>query len=190
MKKILISLIIGIIIGAVGMGIVGTQVFNLFGGAPKITNTYINGIIKDASDLNSAVLCHSGLVTYEQGKIPFINKKSFGMKYTANIRAGVDIEEIDIDVSEEKKTVTVDLPEPEIQSMEIDPDSIEFVDEKFVLLKGNEKEDVTKAISEAKKDAKKKAGIPELLDRAADNAEEMISGLLKPAIGNYDLVIK
>lgn len=49
MKKILISLIIGIIIGAVG-----------------------TGIIKNANDLNSATLRYNGLVTCEQGKIPFI----------------------------------------------------------------------------------------------------------------------
>ncbi len=189
MKRILISLIIGIVIGAVGMAILGTQVSNLFSSNPEITTSYISGIIEEGNDLNSAELQYSGLVTYEEGKIPFIDKKGFGMKYNATVRAGIDVKKIDIDVSDADKTVTVELPEPEIQSLEIDPDSIEFFDQKFALFKGDEKEDVTKAVSEARKDAEKKTVTSDLLNKAADNAKKTIYGLLEPAIGDYELVV-
>ena len=171
------------------MAILGTQVSNLFSSNPEITTSYISGIIEEGSDLNSAELQYSGLVTYEEGKIPFIDKKGFGMKYNATVRAGIDVKKIDIDVSDADKTVTVELPEPEIQSLEIDPDSIEFFDQKFALFKGDEKEDVTKAVSEARKDAEKKTVTSDLLNKAADNAKKTIYGLLEPAIGDYELVV-
>lgn len=59
-------------------------------------------------------------------KVPF-TKKSFFVCYDGSIKAGIDVQEIGIDVK--GKTITVTLPPAEILSHEIDRESIEVLDE-------------------------------------------------------------
>ena len=53
------------------------------------------------------------------------------------------------------KTITVTLPKAEIQDITIDPDSLEFYDEKIALFNPQNKEDTVTALQAAKEDAEK-----------------------------------
>lgn len=180
---ILIAIAIALIMGGVWL-----KTF-LFGKSePKITADYITGKLDVASELTTAELTYNGLVTYEDGSIPFLTKKGFTMKYTATVKAGIDFSKIEVNVT--GKTVEVTLPEAEVLSSHVDPNTIEFFDESFAIFNWRDNEDVTQAISIAEGDVKANADMDELKKKSEGQAEKLIRGLLQDAIGERELVIK
>ena len=124
------------------------------------------------------------------GKIPFITKKSFVMYYNATLRAGVDLSEVEVKERGNDKIV-VKLPHATIQGTpNIDPNSIEFKDEKKAILNQNKKEDVAEALAEAKEDLESNPSIDItlLLQRADEHAEELVHMLLDDTYDNLSLI--
>lgn len=130
------------------------------------------------SDLTTARLDYRGLIKYSEGEIKYITQKSFSMIYDAKITAGIDLSQADVSV--EGNSIKVTLPQPEIQDITIDPDSLEFYDEQLALFNWTEKEDTQKAMSYAKEDAAAKAEQIDLLGQASEQAENVIANLLLP----------
>lgn len=144
----------------------------------KISAASIEEKLSKCSDLTTARLNYRGIIRYEDGDIQFINKKSFSMIYDAHIKAGIDLSQADVSVNGKKITVTI--PKPEIQDIVVDPDSLEFYDEKFALFNWTKKEDTTEAMAAAKKDAEERAEQTELIGQAAEQARTVITTLLTP----------
>lgn len=155
---------------------------------PEITVAYISEQVRGLSELTTAELTYSGLVIYSEGDIPLITKKGFSMRYTANIRAGINFSKVKIDVKDDK--VTVNIPEVTVQSVDVDPESIEFYDERYALFNWTQKEDVIDAISIAKKDVSSHANITGLVKKAGEQAEIVIKSVLASNIGDRELVVK
>ncbi|MBR2825584.1 MAG: DUF4230 domain-containing protein [Solobacterium sp.] len=145
-----------------------------------ITSSFIESKLADCSDLTTCNLEYVDLVKYENGTIPFISKRSFSMIYQANIRAGVDLNKAEVRVS--PTTVTIKLPETEIQSIDVDTDSLRFYDEHFALFNWNDKEDISAAIKAAREDAEKNANLEKLKIQARRQAETVIYKLVKPVL--------
>ena len=110
------------------------------------------------------------------------------MTYEAQVKAGIDASAIEVEVTD--KEVVVTLPAAEIQMSYVNPDSIQFYDEKMALFNWTEKTDVTEAISSAEEDVAQKADIDGLLERASKQAEYIVKGLLEDAVGDLKLVVK
>lgn len=155
---------------------------------PDITVSYITGKLTDASDLITSELSYTGLVKYSDGNIPFLTQKEFSMIYNAEVKAGIDMSEVEIEVTEEKVIVT--LPEVKVISVDVDPNSIEFYDEKFAIFNWSDKQDAVEAIAAAEADVEANADIEELKTRARTQAETIITGILKDSIGERTLEIK
>ena len=155
---------------------------------PQITTTYISGKIESVSELTTAQMEYKGLVVYSDGNIPFLTQKGFSMIYTAKIRAGVDISQIQIDVTDEQVRITI--PDAVIQSVDVDPDSIEFYDEKYALFNWSDKEDVVDTLSIAKEDATANADASELIGKAKAQTISILRSILEDCIGNRELVIQ
>ena len=180
---ILIVLAVALIMGGVWL-----KTF-LFGKSePKITTDYITGKLDVASELTTAELNYTGLVTFQDGSIPFLTKKGFTMKYTATVEAGIDFSKIEVDVS--GKTVKVTLPETEIQSVKVDPNSIDFYDESFALFNWKDNEDVSDASAKAESDIQSNADMEGLKKKSEEQTEKLIRGLLEGAIGERELIIE
>ena len=145
-----------------------------------ILGVVIGYLLADCSDLTTCNLEYVDLVKYENGTIPFISKRSFSMIYQANIRAGVDLNQCEITVS--PSTVKIKLPETEIQSIDVDTDSLRFYDEHFALFNWNEKEDISAALKAAREDAEKNANLEKLKIQARRQAETVIYKLIKPVL--------
>lgn len=145
---------------------------------PKIDATAISEQLSKCSSLTTALLDYRGIVKYTDGEIAFINQKSFSMIYDAHVKAGVDLSQAEVVVS--GNTVTVTLPEAEIQDISVDPDSLEFYDEQFALFNWTNKEDTAKAIEYAREDALTKANASDILIQASEQAETAITTLLSP----------
>ena len=78
----------------------------------------------------------------------------------------------------------------EIQSVDIDEESIEFYDEKWALFNRSTKEDAIDMVSAAKEDVTKKADIESLLESASLQTKALVRGLLEDTIGERNLVIQ
>ena len=153
---------------------------------PDVTAGYVSSRIEEASELTTAKMIYNGLVTYEDGDIPFLTKKAFVMVYSADIRAGVDVSEIKFKVTEDE--VRIAIPKATVQSIAIDPDSIQFYDTRRALLNWSEREDVKEALQLAQENVETSADTAALLEEADKQAEKVISELLKDGIGERKIV--
>ena len=183
--KAIIACVMAIIFMLIGAGIYH-KVQSLIDDK-KVTTDYISGKLEDVGELTTQKLTYTGYASIEEGKIPFITKKGFSMKYNAVIRAGMEVEKFDIKVKE--KNVIVKIPHAEVLDVKVDSDSIEFYDEKFSLFNRTKKEDVTKAIGIAEDDVLKKADYSQLIENADEYAEELIIKILKGSVGDRERVV-
>lgn len=110
-------------------------------------------------------------------KIPF-TEKSFLLRWNGVIKAGVNVEEITTQINEATSTLLITLPAAEILSHEIDNDSVEVLDEKnnlFNSIKVEDKVSFDEQVAQEMEDRAIKNG---LLEKAQENAEEIITRLL------------
>ncbi len=140
--------------------------------------------LSKCSSLTTARLDYRGMIKYEEGDIPYINKKSFSMIYDAHIKAGIDLSQAKVEVNGKKIKVTV--PAPEIQDIVVSPDSLEFYDEKLALFNWTDREDTAKAIEYAEQDAAAKASQTDILTQASDQAKTVINTLITPISDSKD----
>lgn len=140
--------------------------------------------LSKCSSLTTARLEYRGMIKYEEGDIPYINKKSFSMIYDAHIKAGIDLSKANVEVTGKKIKVTV--PAAEIQDIVVAPDSLEFYDEKLALFNWTDREDTAKAMEYAKQDAAAKADQTDILAQASDQAKTVIETLIAPITDNKD----
>ncbi|MGN0481912.1 MAG: DUF4230 domain-containing protein [Lachnospiraceae bacterium] len=167
----------------------GYQTANFFNqkSEPKVSTTVIREQLKGCSDLTTAQLTYRGLIRYEDGEIPWINKKSFSMVYSAKLEAGMDLAKASVSISGKKVKVT--LPIVQLQSVEVQTDSIEFYDERSALFNWTEKEDTASAIELAKKDAEEHADVEGLQEKAVIQAQEVVKNLIEPLAEEYEVEV-
>lgn len=177
MKKIHIITAVIASIALITVGFMGARLLDK-SDEPKVTATSIEERLSKCSDLTTARLDYRGIIKYEEGDIQYINKKSFSMIYDARIKAGIDLSQAKVSVKDKK--ITISIPNPEIQDITVDPDSLEFYDEKLALFNWTKKQDTQKAMDKAKADATEKADQTDLLSQATEQAETVITTLLAP----------
>lgn len=152
-----------------------------------VTVEYLQKKLENTSKLMTAEMIYQGIYTVQSGKIPLITKNGFSMSYEATVSSGIDTSLILFEVTDDK--VTVYLPNATIQGIHVDPDSIQFFDEKKAIFNWSKKIDVTEAISQAEADAKSQANMEGINREAALNAKRVVDNLLSDAIGDRKLEV-
>ena len=185
MKKIY-RLLILILVLALAAG--GFYAYREYQARQKVTADVLTARLENASDLTTQKLIYNGVIESESGNIPFLTKDTFLMTYRAVVRAGFDVSKAEFDVSDDKVTIT--LPAMEIQEVAIDPDEIKTYNTSLTLIKPDEKVEMQKALVKAEEDTRAKAEEEGLLEAASENAETVIKGLFKDAVGEREIVIK
>lgn len=188
LKKLLKPIMFTVICLLIG-GVLGWNFHSWLTKEEPVDVDYLSGKLSDASELTTQTITYTSRVPMSSGAIPFINKKSFVMVYTATLRAGVDLSDVDIK-DQGNRRIVIKIPHATIQGTpNIDPTTIEFTDEKNSLLSWNKKEDVTEALAKAKEDvdSNDSINITLLLTRADDHAEELIHALLDDS---YDVDVR
>ena len=187
-KWVVVIMLVSALIG----GMCGWKIHAYFTKEDSIPVDYITAKLEDASELTTQTITYTSRVPVSDGSIPFITKKSFVMYYNATLRAGVDLS--DVKVHERgKDKIVVTLPHAVVQGTpNIDPNTIEFVDEKKALLNWNKKEDIAEALVRAKEDLESNPSIDMtlLLQRADEHAEELVHMLLDDAYANYEIIVQ
>lgn len=184
MKRILTAIICLLIGAAIAAG--GIYYMHLKA-QPVVDAKGLMERLEEASELTVAKNYYTGIVRFNEGSIPLINKNGFSMKYEAEIDAGFNLEDVTIEVTDDQVIVTV--PDAEIQSINIDPDSLEFYDNKTSIFKTDRKEATKKALQEAQKDAEKNATKKGLLEEADKRADVIFKGILEGGVGDREIVV-
>lgn len=186
-RQKVIALVSGIVLITLIVGIVLIAVI----ATPKVSSETLFPTMELIGELTTVELKYSGNKEYKDSGLPFLNRSDFLMTYEASLRAGINMEEVEIEVNNLTKTIYITLPDAEIQTVKVDPDSIKYYDEKFSLFNFNSKEDANKAQEQAEQEAKLQAEKMGVLEYANDHAEKLIIELLQNAVPKkYKIVIK
>jgi len=187
MKEVVIILIL--ILLAFFFGYLFSRHLNNESKKATVNSSFIEARLAECSDLTTCNLEYVDLVKYVSGTIPLFTKRSFSMIYQANIRAGIDLSEAKVTMTNKETIVT--LPETKIQSIDVDTETLRFYDEHFALFSWNDKEDISNAIKMAREDATEHANLDRLRDQARQQAEAVITKLIEPTLSDgRKLVIK
>ncbi len=112
--------------------------------------------------------------------------------YEGTIRMGIDFEKVQVKKNKKKKWIKILLPKAEIQDINVDTDSMEYI------FKSGSYETETvsgEAFQECNKDLQKKAeNAEELLEQAGENAKDAVNAFVQPlkeSLGeNYKVMVE
>ncbi len=155
--------------------------FNKEDATPIITSSLISSRIENAPDISSVKYMYTNFGKFENSEefkgitIPF-SQKSFIISYDGIIQAGISVDDIKVDVSENK--ILIDLPSAKILSHEIKEDSIEVFDETKNVFNQISIKDYADFTTEEKQKMEKKAIENGLLLEAQKEAEKTIKNIL------------
>lgn len=154
----------------------------VYNSEPEITTEQLNVMISESSELTSAKLNGKGYSIYEDEGIPIINRSDFMMIYDYTVRAGFDVKDVTVDVSNIAKTVTVKVPKSKILDVKVNSKSLQFYDEDFALFNVDEKEDLRSALTAAEVDVYKDSAASGILEYADKQSKTLIKGIIGGAI--------
>lgn len=151
----------------------------------QIDIAVINMGIQDIGELATVEYLYTDVGKFEDSakwfgkEIPFsFMEKSFIVKWDGCIKAGVDISKVKAQVNDATKEIVVPIPKAEILSHEIDEESMETLNEKNGFFNKITLEDIREFDIASKKNMEQRAIENGILDRAFDNAKNLISTLI------------
>ena len=169
-------------------------------GTPKITGDTIRESFGDLGELVAVEYLYTNANQYKNQNqvtifqwevgVPF-TAKSFLLSYDGRIKAGVDLSEVQVEVNETARTVTVTLPPAEIVSHEIFEDTFRVFDEKDGIFNRITLENYADFLSVQKEAMERRAESMGLFDSADRNAQSVIRSLLSslPGMESYRLTV-
>ncbi|MCR5656084.1 MAG: DUF4230 domain-containing protein [Butyrivibrio sp.] len=160
-----------------------------------VNTEVINDGLKNMGFLVTQEYYFTQVETYKKEKPIFKYFKSssvMAFSYDGSVTAGVDFEKIDISKDDTSKTITVNIPDSEIQTVIIDKDSFKKISEDDSLWNPLEIEDYNNAIKEFEEAAKKKAIESGILERSDDQAKKLIENFINnfPSVSDYKIEYK
>ncbi len=162
---------------------------------PQITGDLLASRLRSVQELVTVSYYYTNMGRFENQvdfygwKVPFTTK-SFIVSYDGVIKAGVDLEKLQVSIGDGEVTVT--LPESRIISHEIPEDSLEVFDESDNLFNHITIEDYTAFTQDQKSAMEQRAVDGGLLDRANQEARTAVDSLLRimPGLEEYTLTVK
>lgn len=152
----------------------------------QVDISVINAEIQDIGELATVEYLYTDAAKFEDPKklfgkeLPFeFTTKSFVVKWDGVIKAGVDITQVTEEADDTEKKIVVKLPKAKILSNDIDDDSVEVLDEKDGLFNSIKVEDVKSFDAVSKDDMEQRAIDQGILEKASQNAKEMIEHLIQ-----------
>ena len=128
--------------------------------------------------------------TKEKTFLKFITSSSeFMYSYDGAVMAGIDFEKIEIKTDEDRKIITVDMPDSEIQAVTIDKDTFKIYSEKDSLWNPLKLEDYNISLVEFEDAAKEKAIASGILGRSDEQARNLVRECISslPNTGEYTI---
>lgn len=162
---------------------------------PQITTDLIGQRLANVQELSTVAYFYTNMGRFENqldfyGWAVPLTRKSFIVSYDGTIKAGVNLADLTVQVSD--TAVTVTLPPATILSHEIPEDSIEIFDETHNIFNPIEISDYTGFTRDQKAEVETRAIENGLLVEAAQRAQTAVENLLAqmPGMDAYTLTIK
>ena len=185
--KVIFAVLLVVLIAIIGL-VLEAKVFNK---EEEASFDHLNLLLQKSSELTTAKLKIRGIENYKDAGAMIINRSDFIMVYSATVKAGINLKEVQIKPNKATKQVVAVMPEAKIFESHVDQNEIQYFDEKFALFNLDSKEDANKACALAEQDAIREAAATGILSFAETTAKEVIKGLLTPALPEgYTLVIE
>lgn len=140
--------------------------------------------IMEINKLSTIEYTYNAIVTkYKNDEVKDDNIEYY-VAYNGKVTAGIDFNEIKIDVDYKEKKIYVTLPNVEIHETNVDMGTLDYIHEKNVPEKNSISQEAYKL---CKNDLRERAQKEtELLSNAEENAKSAIEALLKPWIESVD----
>lgn len=187
--------IVAIIIVCLLIFFAGTQ-FASNSDEPKITSTGLTQQLQDIEELATLSYNYtkvgefSNSLQFNGWDIP-LTQKSFLITYDGSLKAGIKMDKIQVDISD--NIITVSIPEIEILSNEIDESSIEVYDETRNIFNPISVNDYATFATSQKEAVEAEAIENGLLSEAATRTQDTIKKYLNALPGvedNYDIEVQ
>lgn len=151
-------------------------------GKADIISTSTLEKIVNVSDLSTFQAVYNGITTVYNEEDA--EKVDFHVSYEAIISAGIDFEQVDIEVNEDEKKVMVTIPEVNITDINVDITTLDYIFENSKANVSTVSERAYKAAeADAKTETEKEEAIFELAEK---NAQNILTALLNPFIQDFD----
>jgi len=138
----------------------------------------------EKSDLSTVKYTHNAVVTQKDKKG---KKDAYYVAYKGTIKAGIDLDKVDVDVDKENKEINVTIPEPKITGVYVDEGDLEYI----FIKKGYETEKVyASALKVCQGDLKKESKRKYILDKAREESISRIRALVEPWARGYTVEIQ
>lgn len=154
---------------------------------PEIVQKVLSSKIVEISELATAEYIFTNADKFQDTAhvakvLDWMTKKAFVQKWDGKIKAGVKVDNLQINI--EDNVITITMPAAEILSYEIDYDSVEVLDEKNNIFNQITIADKAKFDKETKESMVNRAIENGLLEKAQKNAENVILNLVTGTIEN------
>lgn len=162
----------------------------------KELNTFtVEEILIPASELTSLKYSYKDVGLYSKDKkvfgktVPFTTDE-YIYTYSGVVNAGIDLSEVKYQINNDKKTITIVLPEPQIFSHEIDENSFEFYDVKDSVFTEKDLGDFTDQRAELKEEIEKQLKKDEkFYNSVSSHAENVLINFLTVAESTKDYTV-
>ena len=142
------------------------------------------------SDLSTVTSTYNGVAEVMNEKNP--DKLDYYVAYEAKVQAGVDFADLQPEIDEASKTVTIRVPDAYFKKANVDMASLDFM---FNSKKANTSGVTERAYKACQEDADRECSSSEaILELARENAENAVEALTRPLIEQlypeYTLVVE
>ena len=188
-RAILVLILIAVVAGAFFLG----GVMAGRNSQPQITSSLLGQRLSAIQELATQEYHYTNMGRFQNQldfygwKVPFTTK-SFIVAYDGVIKAGVDLSELQVEVS--GKTISVTLPEGKILSHDIDEESIEVFDETKNIFNPIQIEDYTGFTADQKASIEERAISEGLLTAASERARTVVEEFITALPGAEDYTIR
>lgn len=150
-----------------------------------ITKSNLEKII-NVSDLSTLEAVYNGIAKVTNNEEP--DEVDYYVSYDAKIKAGIDFQQVDINLDNEKKVIKVKIPEIKINDINVDIASLDYI---FMNDKANTKTVSEQAYEKCIEDVTSEVDTEDAIyELAKENAQNIIEALIKPFINQLDAEYK
>ena len=182
LSKKTIAIISIIVVIALVTGYFGINIKLKPDNKPEIITTANLKQIIEVSELSTYECVYNGIAVIMNEEKS--DKIDYYVAYNAKVKAGINFEEVAINVNQETKIITVEIPQVTIHSTDVDFDSMDFI---FVNKKAESSGVTKQAYKQCEKDVEDETKVTDAIyELAKKNAENIIIALLTPFVNQLD----
>ena len=134
------------------------------------------------SELSTYTAVYNGIAKVMNEKKP--EKIDYYVAYEAQVKAGIDLDQVQISVDHEKNEIVITVPEVRITDMIVNPGTLDYM---FVNDKANNESVMEEAFKVCKEDVSQESeGHPAIHDMARQNAINLLTALIQPVVDQFE----